>query len=111
MGYNYILKYIWFNKLNVQFSRSSQDLEYIVDKPDELAGLRVTEVSDNYVNWDSQRRAEYQDFVLREPQVNRCPMELFTLPATETEVDIILREVRYPYEARPYRPPKSCSLQ
>jgi len=105
------------------FQRSNQDLEYVVNDPDELAGLRVTQVSDNYVNWDSQRRSDYQQFILTEPHVNTCSRELYSLPTSEgyrqlgssgrseNGKDRSSRLVRFPYEIRPYRPPRSCSFQ
>lgn len=91
-----------------------------MNPPDELAGLRVTQVSDNYVNWDSQRRSEFQQFILTEPHANTCSRELYSLPASgsyrskrrsENENEPSLRRVRFPYEIRPYKPPRSCSLQ
>lgn len=96
------------------FERSSQDSEYIVDQPDELAGLRVSHVSDNFVNWDLQRRSEFQKFILTEPQVNSCPRELHSLPnsvAYQNERGEILTRVTFPFETRPYKPRTSCSFQ
>lgn len=93
-----------------------------MDPPDELAGLRVTQVSDNYVKWGEQRRGEFQEFIITEPHVNRCSKELYSLSALvdyrefsswqmENELEPSFGQVRFPYEIRPYRPPRSCSFK
>lgn len=96
-----------------------------MDSPSQLAGLRVSQVSDNYVNWDERRREEFQQYILKQPHVNKCPMELYSLPRmegdgtfrklnsgrSENEDDEKLKYVEYSYEAKPYTPERSCSFQ
>lgn len=101
---------------------SNREVEFIVNEPENLAGLRVSQVSDNLVDWSVERREELQRFHLETPHKNRCPRELYSLPASvgyrqlssgrsENEEDEGWRTVGYPYQAAPYQPPRSCSFQ
>ncbi len=117
----------------MNLNRSNRDVEYLVSAPHPLQGRRITEVSDNYVEWDLERREELQRFQLSHPHVNRCPRELYAVEGEEegrmsnysgrfykkrklsdgmsenSEDDQEERLVEYPYEAREYKQRQSCS--
>lgn len=52
-------------------------LEWIVQSPQNLAGMRVTEVSDRVVDWNQQRRQELQRFHLEEMQWGGCHRDIY----------------------------------
>lgn len=109
-------------------------MEYLVSAPHPLEGRRITEVSDNYVEWNLERREELQMFQLTHSHVNRCPRELYAVEGDDKQEERISssgkvykkrklsdgtsenseddpegRPVSYPYGARPYKPRQSCS--
>lgn len=91
-------------------------LEFIVDKPHPLAGMPVSQVSDNHVEWTLERREELQRFHLFHSHVNRCPREMYAM-----NEGVVLSNGRaenmqdpgvivdYPYEAVPLPPEKRCA--
>lgn len=62
---------------------SNADLEFLVDgqlgwgQQHPLQGMKISEVSDNYVDWTIERRNELQKFQLTSQHVNWCYPELY----------------------------------
>lgn len=98
---------------------SDRHLEFLVNPPHPLAGLRISEVSDNHVDWTLERREELDRFHLYHPHVNRCPQELYSLEdaggahlhsGTAENPQNTGVPVTFPMVVRPYQPEPSCSL-
>ena len=112
-------------KCFIKLFRSTPHLEFVVDPPHRLAGLTITEVSDNHVNWNLQLREELERFHLNHPHVNRCPTELYARVRSDPNEGDHGRLsdgrsensedsgnlVSYPTQAVPYRPRRSCSFK
>lgn len=101
---------------NVTFSAPHGD--FLVDPPHPLAGLTISQVSDNHVDWTEERREELQRFHLKHPQWGRCPRELYAggpaeggLTAGQNQIDEAEGVVTYPRKVRPYQPERSCSFK
>lgn len=109
-------------------------MEYLVSASHPLEGRTITEVSDNFVEWDIERREELQRFHLTYPHVNRCPRELYAVEGDDYQDGISYssvnsykkrklsdgtsensaddpegRSVSYPFAARPYKQRQDCS--
>lgn len=96
-------------------------LEWVVDSPRHLKGLRVTEVSDRIVNWTPELRRELQLVHERHPQMNYCVKDVSTMTLEEylsipvpqpygspprgplDDESGYIGPVAYPFGARPYR--------
>lgn len=90
---------------------SNDAIEYLVDPPHQLAGMPISVVSNNFIDWSRVRREALDKLHLFQPHMNRCTPERFTLPLGVT-LDMFPRhEVSYPYGAKPYQPDLSCTLQ
>ncbi|CAL8072115.1 unnamed protein product [Orchesella dallaii] len=102
--------------LNVQnITWTPSQLEFVVDPPESMGGLTISEVSDNFVEWNVENRAELQRFHFYHPQINSCPRDLYTrnlLNSGESQVDPddFSASVIYPSNARVYQPKETCSF-
>ncbi|ODM96226.1 DBH-like monooxygenase protein 1 [Orchesella cincta] len=93
---------------------SNAKLEFVVDPPSRLSGLTITQVSDNHVQWNLQRRAELQKFHEYHPQVAKCSRELFARNSRRSGtrfIDDLTGSTGYPFSAKPYQPELSCSFK
>lgn len=77
---------------------------YLVDPPHSLAGLSISEVSDNHVDWSIAKREELRNYHLYSPHINLCPAGPWVSAGSLVGVTI-----SFPYAARPYKPDSSCS--
>lgn len=105
-------------------------LEWVAATPEDLAGLTMTEISDNFVNWDEGRRQELKRFHDAHPHVSRCSRHLSSRrpeqvqallesgalvltgsPSTSVNTaDDYNGPGTYPFRARQYVPQQSCSF-
>lgn len=88
---------------------SGGDVEFLVDPPHALAGMRISEVSNRHVDWSLEKREELERYHLYRPHDNRCPPELWTIPPGSSSVPQTPEVVTYPYEAKPYQPEILCA--
>lgn len=103
-------------------------LEWRAESPEQLRGLRVTEISDRLVDWTEEKRRELQRFHERNPQVNHCFKDVALLTLEEyrklpvgplgvldpTPMDTergLTEPVEYPFGAKAYVPPEDESCQ
>lgn len=70
---------------------SNTDLEFLVDdKGHPLRGMKISEVSDNHVDWTIEKRNELQKFQLTSQHVNWCFKEIYAGgPVNTPETELI----------------------
>ncbi|CAL8072117.1 unnamed protein product [Orchesella dallaii] len=96
---------------------SNAKMEFIVDPPNRLEGLTITQVSDKHVQWNLQKRAELQNFHEYHPHVALCSRELFARNSQGARrggtrsIDDLTGSTGYPFSAKKYQPELSCSFK
>jgi len=83
-------------------------LEFVVDPPHKLAGLTISQVSDNHVKWTLERRRELQRFARYIPQKSQCSRIEYGNVASEAANRLTVSSV-YPHEIRPWARTPPCT--
>lgn len=83
-------------------------LEFTVNPPHPLAGLSITEVSNNHVNWTIARREELQRYHNYRPHRNRCTREFWARDAIVPPTVNAGVTVNFPYRAKPFVQDRKC---
>jgi len=83
-------------------------LEYVVSSPHNLAGLTISQVSDNHVNWTIQKRDELQRFTRTHPQGAACARIRYgdTGPSASDNFTVV---TTFPTNIRPFQRKAECS--